>query len=69
MPPSASSNLPLRGGDRAGEGALFVAEQLAFEKLGGDGGAVHLDEWSGGERDFRDGCARPAIPCRFRTRP
>ncbi len=30
--------------DGSGERALFVAEQLAFEQAGGDGGAVELDE-------------------------
>ena len=30
--------------DGAGEGALLVAEQLAFEQAGGDGGAIELDE-------------------------
>ena len=35
----------LRAG-RAGEGALFVAEELAFEQTRGDGGAVQLDERS-----------------------
>src|SRR5262249_47601904 len=31
-------------GDGAGEGALLVAEQLALQEAGGDGGAVELDE-------------------------
>jgi hypothetical protein len=31
-------------GDRAGEGALLVAEQLGFEERVGDRGAVHRDE-------------------------
>src|SRR5262249_51609183 len=30
--------------DGAGEGALFVAEQLALQQAGGDGSAVELDE-------------------------
>ncbi len=30
--------------DRAGEGASFVAEELAFQQPGGDGRAVHLDQ-------------------------
>ncbi len=30
--------------DGAGEGALLVAEQLALQEAGGDGGAVELDE-------------------------
>ena len=34
----------LAGGDRAGERALLVAEQLAFEQLGRDGAAVDGDE-------------------------
>src|SRR5262245_36417400 len=33
-----------------GKGALFVAEQLALEQLGRNGGAVDFDERSGGER-------------------
>ena len=31
-------------GDRAGEGAAGMAEQLRLDQLLGDGGAVHLDE-------------------------
>ena len=31
----------LAGGDSAGKGALFVAEQLGFEQIGGDRAAVH----------------------------
>ena len=34
----------LAGGDRAGEGAFLVAEQLAFEQLGRNGAAVDGDE-------------------------
>ena len=30
--------------NRARKGALLVSEQFAFEKPGGDGGTVHLDE-------------------------
>ena len=44
VPPSASSNLPRRSRDRAGERALHVAEQLALDQLLGDRRAVHLDE-------------------------
>ena len=44
MPVSACSNLPMRVVGRAGERALLVAEQLAFEQLGRQRGAVHLDE-------------------------
>ena len=32
----------------AGEAAFAVAEQLAFDEVFGDGGAVHLDEGLGG---------------------
>ena len=31
-------------GDGAGEGALLVAEEFAFQQAGGNGGAVELDE-------------------------
>src|SRR6516225_5587229 len=31
--------------DRARKGTLFVPEKLALEQAGGNGGAVHLDEW------------------------
>ena len=44
MPPSASSKRPGLRGDRAGEGALLVAEQLALDERLRDGGAVDLDE-------------------------
>ena len=37
-------------GDGAGEGALFVAEELAFEEVLGDGGAIDFDEGAGGAR-------------------
>src|SRR5206468_3678967 len=37
-------------GDRAGEGALLVAEQLGFEKLLGERGAVDGDEGASGPR-------------------
>ena len=33
-----------RAGDRAGEGALLVAEELALDERGGQGRAVHRDE-------------------------
>ncbi len=36
-------------GSGSGEGAFFVAEELAFDELGGDGGAVDLDERAGRE--------------------
>ena len=35
-------------GGRAGEGALFVAEEFAFQKIFGDRGAVDFDEGPGG---------------------
>src|SRR2546425_1223066 len=38
------------GGLRVGEGAALVTEQLALEQLGGQGGAVELDERRGGTR-------------------
>ena len=44
MPPSAISKRPLRAAIGAGEGALLVAEQLAFQQLGRDGAAVDGDE-------------------------
>ena len=44
MPPWAAWNLPSAGGDRAGEGALHVAEELALEQVLGDGAAVDGDE-------------------------
>ena len=37
------------GGGGAGEGALLVAEQLALQQLGRDGGAVYFDERTRGE--------------------
>ena len=43
MPPSASSKRP-GARDGAGEGALFVPEQLALQELRGDGPAVDRDE-------------------------
>ncbi len=44
MPPSACSNLPVFLFGRAGERTLLVAEELGFDELLGDGGAVDLDE-------------------------
>src|SRR3546814_999224 len=37
-------DLALRGLDRAGKGALFIAEQFGFEQAFGDGGTVDRDE-------------------------
>ena len=42
--------LPAARAARSGERALLMAEHLAFEQLGRNGGAVHLDERTGGER-------------------
>jgi hypothetical protein len=36
----------------AGEGAFFVAEELALDQFGGNGGAVEGDEWAGGAVAF-----------------
>ena len=44
VPPSASSKRPMRRSNRAGERALLVAEQLALDQAGRQGGAVDLDE-------------------------
>ena len=44
MPPSADLDQALLVGDRAGEAALLVAEQLAFHELGGNRAAVHRHE-------------------------
>ena len=44
MPPSATSNLPRRSATAPGEGAAHVAEQLAFDQLFGNRGAVDLHE-------------------------
>src|SRR2546423_1336932 len=35
---------------RTGEGAAVVAEELALDELGGDGGAVHLHKGAAGQR-------------------
>ncbi len=37
---------------RAGERAFFVAEQFAFDQLGGNGGAIERDEWAAGAVAF-----------------
>ena len=44
---------PLALLDRRGEGPAFVAEELAFDQLGRDGRAVHLDERRPGPRALR----------------
>ena len=43
VPPSAISSLPFLLRDGAGERAFLVAEQLAFEQIFGQGGAVDGD--------------------------
>ena len=40
----------MRWATRAGEGALFVAEQFALQQRFRDGGAIDLDERPGGAR-------------------
>ena len=62
-------DLALGGLDRAGEGALLIAEQLRLEQILGNGRAVDRDEaahrgagWPGGRRGR-------AIPCRCREAP
>ena len=44
MPPLARSNAPGAAGDRAGEGALLVAEQLALDQVGRNRAAVEHHE-------------------------
>ena len=61
MPPSASSNLPRRSDDRAGERALHVAEQLALDQLLGNRGAVDLDERPGAPTAQRVDAARDEL--------
>src|SRR2546422_829787 len=48
-------------GQRAGEGALFVAEQLRLDELLGDGGAVDLDERPVAPRRERVDGPRPQL--------
>ena len=50
MPPSAASNLPVLRCHGAGEGALLVAEELAFEQRLGERGAVDGHEGAAGAR-------------------
>ena len=54
--------------DGAGEGALLVAEQLAFEQVLRDGGAVDRDERCLGALALAVDVARDALPCRCRFR-
>ncbi len=56
MPPSACSNQPLRRVVRAGERALFVAEELRVDQLRGNRAAVDAAERPAAERRvFVDG--------------
>jgi hypothetical protein len=44
VPPSQSSNFPIRWPVAPGEGALLVAEELALDQVVGNGRAVDRDE-------------------------
>ena len=68
VPPSAAWNRPRRSCDRAGEGALLVAEQLGLEQALGNRAAVHRDERRVGARGWRGGWRARAAPCRCRSR-
>ena len=68
VPPSATSKRPRVRGDRAGEGALLVAEQLALDERGGQGGAVHGDERPAPAGAARRGSRAPRGPCRCPSR-
>ena len=59
----------LLGGDRAGEGAALVAEELAFEELVGEVRGVHPDEGARGARRRRRGWRGRGGPFRCRSRP
>ena len=52
----------------AGERPFDVAEQLAFEQVGGQGGAVDLDEGLGRRAGWSRGRRGRAAPCRCRSR-
>ena len=54
--------------DRAGEGALLVAEQLALHELGGHRGAVHLHERLRRAAARGRGSRAPPAPCPCRSR-
>ena len=53
---------------RAGEGAALVAEQLAFEQLGRQRRAVHLDERVRRGAASGDESRARSLPCRRRSR-
>ena len=61
-------DLALGGLDRAGEGALLVAEQLGLEQVLGDGGAVDRDEAAAARGGSAGGRRARAVPCRCRWR-
>ena len=52
----------------SGEGALLMAEQLAFDQAVWQRPAVHTDQGAGGARSSGDGARRRPAPCRFRSR-
>ena len=60
--------LALLVGDRAGEGALHVAEQLALEQVLGDGAAVDGDERLAWRAASGCGSRARSAPCRCRSR-
>ena len=69
VPPSASSKRPLRARDRAGEGALLVAEELGLQQALGQGRAVDLHERARRRGGSRSGAPSRSAPCRCRSRP
>ena len=62
-------DLALGGLDRAGEGALLVAEQFGLEQILGDRGAVDRDEAAAARAGWCGGRRGRAIPCRCREAP
>ena len=59
---------PGLGGDRAGEGALLVTEQLGLEHLARQRAAVDRHEGPLGARASARGSRAPPAPCRCRSR-
>ena len=55
--------------DGAGERAFLVAEELAFEQSGGNGGAIQLDKGALAARAQAVNGARQQALCRFPFRP
>ena len=68
VPRWASSSSPILALHRAGEGAALVAEQLGFQQLARQSGAVEIDERFLRPRAVGVQPARPARPCRSRSR-